>query len=121
MDNAAADAGGLTQGLNGAIGSASSSAAGASGSLGASALSGVAGAAGAQSSSFSTMLENAVQDVNAKMQTAEVEKGKALTGETSNVHQAMIAVQESSVAFSLMVEVRNKLVESYQELMRMQI
>ena len=55
------------------------------------------------------------------MQTAETEKAKVLTGETSNVHQAMIAVQESSVAFSLMVEVRNKLVDSYQELMRMQV
>jgi len=38
-----------------------------------------------------------------------------------NLHQAMISMQEASVSFSLMVEVRNKLVESYQELMRMQI
>ena len=94
-------------------------------SLGASAASspaaGASAAAGAKPASFSSMLENAVQDVNSKMQAADVEKGKLLTGETSNVHQAMIAVQESSVAFSLMVEVRNKLVESYQELMRMQV
>jgi len=33
----------------------------------------------------------------------------------------MIAVQEANVAFSLMVEVRNKLVDSYQELMRMSV
>jgi flagellar hook-basal body complex protein FliE len=33
----------------------------------------------------------------------------------------MIAMQEASVAFSLMVEVRNKLVEGYQEIMRMQV
>ena len=36
-------------------------------------------------------------------------------------HKSVIAMQEASVAFSLMVEVRNKLVESYQELMRMQV
>jgi flagellar hook-basal body complex protein FliE len=33
----------------------------------------------------------------------------------------VIAMQEASVAFTMMVEVRNKLVESYQELMRMQV
>ena len=80
-----------------------------------------AGATSIQPNSFSSILENAVQDVNAKMQTADVEKAKVLSGDTSNVHQAMIAVQESSVAFSLMVEVRNKLVDSYQELMRMSV
>ena len=37
------------------------------------------------------------------------------------LHQAMIAMEEASVSFQLMVEVRNKLLESYQELMRMQI
>ena len=74
-----------------------------------------------QPASFSKMLDGAVQDVNAKMNVADVEQGKLITGETNNVHQAMIAVQEASVAFSLMVEVRNKLVDSYQELMRMQV
>jgi flagellar hook-basal body complex protein FliE len=77
--------------------------------------------AGAQPASFSTVLENAVSDVNSKMQVADAEKGKLLSGETGNVHQAMIAVQEAGVAFSLMVEVRNKLADSYQELMRMQV
>lgn len=74
-----------------------------------------------QPASFSNILERAVHEVDAKMHTAETEKTKLLTGETNNVHQSMIAVQESSVAFSLMVEVRNKLVDSYQELMRMQV
>ena len=110
--NNAADAASLAKDLGAAAQGAS---AGAAGALGAS------GTVGGQPASFSSMLENAVQDVNSTMQTAETEKAKVLTGETSNVHQAMIAVQESSVAFSLMVEVRNKLVDSYQELMRMQV
>lgn len=47
----------------------------------------------------------------------------AVAGLTSGVplHQVMIANEESSIAFQLMVEVRNKLLESYQELMRMQV
>jgi len=81
----------------------------------------VTGASGAQPGSFSQVLENAVQEVDSKLKAADTEKGKVLTGETGNVHQAMIAVQEANVAFSLMVEVRNKLVDSYQELMRMQV
>jgi flagellar hook-basal body complex protein FliE len=59
--------------------------------------------------------------VNDKLQSADLEKTKVITGEATNLHQAVIAMQEAGVAFSLMVEVRNKLVESYQELMRMQV
>ena len=44
-----------------------------------------------------------------------------LTGDSPQLHQSVIAMQEAGVAFQLMVEVRNKLVESYQELMRMPV
>lgn len=71
--------------------------------------------------SFAKTLQSAVQAVDEKMKAADSDQAKILTGETNNLHQAMISVQESSVAFGLMVEVRNKLVESYQELMRMQV
>ena len=70
---------------------------------------------------FSNLLQRAVAEIDGKMQTAQTEQAKVLTGESTNLHQAMIAMQEASVAFSLMVEVRNKLVESYQEIMRMQV
>lgn len=70
---------------------------------------------------FNSLLDRAVSAVNDKMQAADAEKTKLFTGETDNLHQAMIAMQEASVAFSLMVEVRNKLVEGYQEIMRMQV
>ena len=44
-----------------------------------------------------------------------------MLGKTDNIHQSFIAMQEASVAFSLLVEVRNKLIETYQELSRMQV
>jgi len=74
-----------------------------------------------QPASFSNLIERAVQEVDGKMKAAGAEQSKVLTGETNNLHQAMISMQEASLAFSLMVEVRNKLVDSYQELMRMQV
>ena len=73
------------------------------------------------SQSFGDVLTQAVSGVNDKMQTAEVEKAKVMSGDTNNLHQAMLSIQEAGVAFSLMNEVRNKLVESYQEIMRMQV
>jgi flagellar hook-basal body complex protein FliE len=89
---------------------------------------GPGGAAGAglaspetKSANFSNVLQDAIGGVDAKLQAAGTEQTKVLTGETNNLHQAVIAMQEAGVAFSLMVEVRNKLVESYQELMRMQV
>ena len=40
---------------------------------------------------------------------------------SENLHQAMAAMEEASLSFRLMVEVRNKLMESYQTLQRMQV
>ena len=71
--------------------------------------------------SFGNVLDRAVQEVDGKMKVAAADQARVLSGETNNLHQAMISMQEASLAFSLMVEVRNKLVDSYQELMRMQV
>jgi flagellar hook-basal body complex protein FliE len=79
------------------------------------------GPGGALRAEFASHLNKAVSEVEGKMRAAEAEKLKVLTGEANNLHQATIAASEAGIAFSLMIEVRNKLVESYQELMRMQV
>ena len=71
--------------------------------------------------SFSDFLGQMVTDVNAKQGVAGAAVEGVLSGQNVPLHQAMIAMEEASVSFQLMVEVRNKLLESYQELMRMQI
>ena len=50
------------------------------------------------SQGFGNVLGKAVSEVEGKMQTAGAETTKLLTGETTNVHQAVIAMQEASVA-----------------------
>ena len=71
--------------------------------------------------SFENTLSRFVQGVNDK-QTAAGDAVRGLTGGGNvSLHQAMISMEEAGVSFQLMVEVRNKLLESYQELMRMQI
>jgi flagellar hook-basal body complex protein FliE len=73
------------------------------------------------SATFGRMLEGLVHEVNAKQQAASTAVNGLLSGQNVSLHQAMIAMEEASVSFQLMAEVRNKLLESYQELMRMQI
>lgn len=70
---------------------------------------------------FETVLKNFVSEVNAKQAAAGEAVNGLLSGDQVSLHQAMIAMEEASVSFQLMVEVRNRLLESYQELMRMQI
>ena len=77
--------------------------------------------AGTASSSFSNVLGQMVQEVNAKQATAGESVNGLLTGQNVNLHQAMVAMEEANVSFQLMVEVRNRLLDSYQELMRMQV
>jgi flagellar hook-basal body complex protein FliE len=71
--------------------------------------------------SFSGMLGRMVQEVNSKQLMAGEAVNGLLSGQGASLHQAIIAMEEASVSFQLMVEVRNKLLEGYQELMRMQI
>ncbi len=70
---------------------------------------------------FTNLLDGLVATVDSKQQAAQEMTRKVLLGDSDQLHQSVIAMQEASVAFSLMVEVRNKLVDSYQELMRMQV
>ena len=72
-------------------------------------------------SSFGDLLSQMVNEVGAKQAVAGDAVSGVLSGQNVSLHQAMIAMQEANVSFQLMIEVRNKLMESYQELMRMQI
>lgn len=80
-----------------------------------------AGADAARPADFGKLLTQFIDGVNDTQKLAEMETRKVLLGETDNLHQAMIAGEQSSIAFRLMVEVRNKLVEGFQEVMRMQV
>ena len=72
-------------------------------------------------SDFSDVLKNTIKSVN----DAQLEAGQAvksvLSGESKNIHETMIALQKADVSLELMMEVRNKLLEAYQEIMRTQV
>ncbi len=70
---------------------------------------------------FGSLFTKLVDEVDSTRQTAAAEAQKVMLGKSDQIHNAVISLQESSLALGLMVEVRNKLVESYQELMRMPV
>lgn len=79
------------------------------------------GSVGASGSSFSNLLHNAVQEVSAKQNAATAAVNGLMTGQNVSLHQAVIAMEEANISFQLMIEVRNKMLEGYQEIMRMQL
>lgn len=80
-----------------------------------------AGAQGTAPADFGSVFDTMIKSVDAKQDQASEITKKVLMGENDQLHQSVIAMQEAGVAFQLMVETRNKVVESYQELMRMPV
>ena len=70
---------------------------------------------------FGQLLTQFVGEVNQKQAVSTEMVNGLLSGQNIPLHRVMIAMEEASVAFQMMVEVRNKLLEGYQELMRMQV
>ena len=71
--------------------------------------------------SFSSMLGKMVSEVNAQQNTASQSVAALQGGQNVPLHQAVVAMEEANVSFQLMVEVRNRLMDAYQEIMRMQV
>jgi len=77
--------------------------------------------AGGVAPTFEGTLGRMVAEVNESQTAASQAVAGLMSGQSVPLHQAVLAMEEASVSFQLMVEVRNKLLESYQELMRMQV
>jgi flagellar hook-basal body complex protein FliE len=73
------------------------------------------------SESFSSMLNQMVSDVNAAQVNSTQTVSALQSGQSVPLHQAVIAMEEANVSFQLMVEVRNRVLDAYQEIMRMQV
>ena len=70
---------------------------------------------------FAQMFEKFIKGVDQKKKISKNATQDLILGRSDNIHEAVVKSQEAGVAFNLMIEVRNKLVDSYKELMRMQV
>lgn len=71
---------------------------------------------------FAQVLKSSLDKVNQTQQQADQMATKLAAGDTTqNLHEVMIALQTASVSFQEMVQVRNKIVSAYQDVMNMQV
>jgi flagellar hook-basal body complex protein FliE len=70
---------------------------------------------------FGETIKNAVNDVNKTQTEADQMATRLASGDAVEVHQAMIAMQKASQALNLTIQVRNKVIDAYQEIMRTQV
>jgi len=71
--------------------------------------------------SFADTLKEAVGTVNTLQKESDFKAQELATGKTSNIPEVMMAAEKADIALRLMVQVRNKVIEAYQEVMKMQV
>lgn len=74
-----------------------------------------------QKQSFGSVLNDALMKVNESQLISDDLTKKMITGEVTDLHQVTIAAEQASLMLNLSVQVRNKVIEAYQEVSRMQI
>ncbi|MBM3282708.1 flagellar hook-basal body complex protein FliE [Candidatus Gottesmanbacteria bacterium] len=72
-------------------------------------------------SSFSETLKGSIEKINSLQKQADAAINDLLVGNNKDIVQTMIMMEKADVAFRLMTQVRNKIVQAYEEIMRMQI
>jgi flagellar hook-basal body complex protein FliE len=76
---------------------------------------------GAPAAGFGDLFAKGLSEVNSQLVASQSELQGLALGDAANLHQVMIRLEETRLAFQLMVQVRNRLLEAYQDVMRMQI
>ena len=71
------------------------------------------------SAGFTELLQQAIEEVNQAQQTADSARRDFAVGEARSVHDTMITLEKADLSLRLLMQVRNKVVEAYQEVMRM--
>ena len=72
-------------------------------------------------SSFGDILQSMVTDANAQQQNADQAIQHLHAGGEKNLHEAMLSMEKADISLRYMIQVRNKAIEAYQEIMRMQV
>ena len=70
---------------------------------------------------FSNLLQQSIEKVNAAQQDSSIRMHDVETGASQDILGTMLASQKASISFQALVQVRNKAVSAYEEIMRMQI
>ncbi len=72
-------------------------------------------------SSFMDALQNSMEEVNANQLEADGAVKDLIAGKTKNLHETMLQLQKADLSLKTMMQVRNKILEAYKEIMKMQV
>ena len=72
-------------------------------------------------STFGSVLKQSMKEINELQAKADQAIAKVELGNTGSIHEAMIALEKADISFRAMLQVRNKIIDAYQEVMRMQV
>ena len=89
--------------------------------VGASAVDGTASGTSAPGDSFLNSLGDALNQLNGQLTSADASMADFASGGSADVHTVMLQMEEASVGLKTAVDVRDKLIEAYQEIMRTQL
>ena len=78
-------------------------------------------AAAASGNDFAAWFSREMAAANSKLVEADRQVQRLAAGETSNLHQVMIGLEDARLSFQLLVQVRNHLLDGYQDILRMQV
>lgn len=70
---------------------------------------------------FSDVLRDSVSQVNQDQVQADKAIKELVAGRTKNIHETLLAVERADSSLKLMMQVRNKVLDAYREIMRMQV
>lgn len=73
-----------------------------------------------ESGGFGATLKNAINQVDQLQQNSDASTTQLVQGDRQDIHNVMIAVEKADIAFQLMMQVRNKIVNAYQEVSKLQ-
>jgi len=73
------------------------------------------------SASFGQLLQGSLDRVNRLQTEADANISDLATGKQTDIHQTMIAVEKADVSFELLMQIRNKLIAAYENIMRMPV
>ncbi len=71
--------------------------------------------------SFSEILKDSINKVSELEKDANQQAEKLATMESQDIHNTMIAVEKADLSFQLMMQIRNKIISAYEEIMRIQV
>lgn len=70
---------------------------------------------------FGQLVSQGLSDVNKGLLVSQTDLQQLATGDAQNLHQVMIRLEESRLSFQLLMQVRNRVLEAYQDVMKMQV